>query len=127
MTSHLMLFFLIMSGSAAPRVIEVTLPESDVVSTMNATLELSISHDLRYYIGNREVTAGNLPEELAKSLSGQTDQLIRLNIDKSVPVEHLIKIYDIVTKYNTSTNSNVKIVLATEPPKQTSDDQSPEK
>jgi biopolymer transport protein ExbD len=114
----LMLFFLIVSTIAAPGLLKVSLPKSDAAPTGNKpTLDLSISHDYRYSIGNTEVPAERLPEELAKTLSGQTDQVIKLNIDKSVPVEYLVKIYDLVIKYNASTKSNVRVVLATEPPK----------
>jgi biopolymer transport protein ExbD len=104
----LMLFFIIMSTILNPSVVKLTLPNSkNSQSIHKKEVTLSITKDMRYYVGNTETTKDNLELVLAGEVKGTADAIIVLRVDNSLSIQDLVDILQIGNKLN------VKMVLAT--------------
>lgn len=104
----LMLFFIIMSTILNPSVVKLTLPNSknsQAIHTKEVTL--SITKDMRYYVGNTETTKDNLELVLAGELKGEANAIVVLRVDNSLSIQNLVDVLQIGNKLN------VKMVLAT--------------
>lgn len=72
-------------------------------------ISVTIKDDLTYYLNDQPVTVDEIEPQLAALLQGTEEGVVVLNIDKSVPVEHLAKVAGIATSLN------AKVTLATVP------------
>jgi len=105
----LMLFFLIVSTLASPNAIKLLLPKAATGQTVpKQKIELSVTADLRVYLGKREVDKANLETELKNEAAGKENPTVVLKVDKSVTVENLIQVVDACNK------AKVPMVIATE-------------
>mgnify|MGYP003312059567 FL=1 len=73
------------------------------------TISVSINKDLDFYINENQVIESNLENELKQVLSQQQEPAIILHADKTVDIEHVVKVMDIAYR------NKYKIVLATKP------------
>ena len=71
-------------------------------------VSVTITPDLKYYINDKVVSADNLEVTLRGLLQGEEGAVI-LNVDKSVPVEYLVRVAGIATSFN------AKVSIATKP------------
>lgn len=108
----LIIFFLLTSTFVNPNALNLVLPSSQSKTTVNQPLSVSISADLKYYIGKQQVRPENLRPLLTEQLKNQPDPTIVLNAEKSVPIEKVVAIMDIAN------DLKVKMVLATAPIKE---------
>ncbi len=108
----LILFFLLTSTIVNPNALNLVLPSSLSKTTVNQPVSVSISADLKYYIGKEPVQFVNLRPMITEQLKNQTDATIVLNAEKSVPIEKVVEIMDIAN------DLKVKMVLATTPLKE---------
>ena len=105
----LMLFFLIASTVVNPNVVKLLLPRSSTGQAVSKKqVAISITKDLHYYIENKLVTETGLQEDLEKMAGTHTELTIVLRVEKSVDIQHVVKIIDIANKLK------FKMVLATE-------------
>jgi biopolymer transport protein ExbD len=107
----LLIFFMITSTLVSPTAIKVSLPRANSQVTTKTSLSVSVTEELRYYIDGTETTRDALPSSLALALGRNTmdEQVVSLNIDKAVPVEHLVYVMQACN------NLKAKVVLATQP------------
>lgn len=104
----LMLFFIIMSTILNPSIIKLSLPNSKNSQSIHTKeITLSITKDMRYYIGNTETTKDNLELVLAGEIKGSADAIVVLRVDNSLSIQDLVDVLQIGNKLN------VKMVLAT--------------
>ncbi|HRI28239.1 MAG TPA: biopolymer transporter ExbD [Chitinophagales bacterium] len=108
----LIIFFLLTSTFVNPNALNLVLPSSQSKTTVNQPLSISISADLKYYIGKQQVRPENLRPLLTEQLKNQPDPTIVLNAEKSVPIEKVVAVMDIAN------DLKVKMVLATAPIKE---------
>ena len=108
----LILFFLLTSTFVNPNALNLVLPSSLSKTTVSKPVSVSISADLKYYIGNEQVQFVNIRPMVIEQLKKQTDATIVLNAEKSVPIEKVVEIMDIAN------DLKVKMVLATAPLKE---------
>lgn len=108
----LIIFFLLTSTFVNPNALNLLLPSSQSKTTVNQPVSVSISADLKYYIGKQPVRLENMRSLLTEQLKGQKDATIVLNAEKSVPIEKVVEIMDIAN------DLKVKMVLATAPIKE---------
>lgn len=106
----LLMFFLIISTMVTPSIVKITLPQASAAKnmTMQKTVMLSITEDLRYFINNKEVTFEEIEPNLkqiveAKSENEEVDVI--LQADKSLNLQEVIDVINIGYKLN------IKMVL----------------
>ena len=74
-------------------------------------ISVTITPDLQYFVNDKPTPFENIEPELAGLLSGtaQGEGVVVLHVDKTVPVEHLVKVAGIATQLK------AKVTLATLP------------
>ena len=92
--SLLLLFFMLTMPSMAPIGLTINLPNSYTSKDINPQIRVTITSELAYYIDNELVTLEEFRNLLEKKIS-EKSKLILLQVDKSVPIQHMIKIVDI--------------------------------
>ena len=105
----LLIFFMLTSTLVSPNALKLLLPNSKSKTLEKQTLSVSINKDLDFYINENQVIESNLENELKQVLSQQQEPAIILHADKTVDIEHVVKVMDIAYR------NKYKIVLATKP------------
>ena len=105
----LLIFFMLTSTLVSPNALKLLLPNSKSKTLEKQTISVSINKDLDFYINENQVIENNLESELKEVLSNQKEPAIILHADKSVDIEHVVKVMDIAYR------NKYKIVLATKP------------
>ena len=105
----LLIFFMLTSTLVSPNALKLLLPNSKAKTLEKQTISVSISKDLDFYINENQVIISNLENELKQVLSQQQEPAIILHVDKTVDIEHVVKVMDIAYR------NKYKIVLATKP------------
>ena len=105
----LLIFFMLTSTLVSPNALKLLLPNSKAKTLEKQTLSVSITEGIEYYIENRQVNIENLEQELITLLSEKIEPGIVLHADKTVDIEHAVKVMDIAYR------NNYKLVLATNP------------
>ena len=105
----LLIFFMLTSTLVSPNALKLLLPNSKAKTLEKQTISVSINKDLDFYINENKVIESNLENELKQVLSQQQEPAIILHADKTVDIEHVVKVMDIAYR------NKYKIVLATKP------------
>ena len=105
----LLIFFMLTSTLVSPNALKLLLPNSKSKTLEKQTISVSINKDLDFYINENPVIENNLESELKEVLSNQKEPAIILHADKTVDIEHVVKVMDIAYR------NKYKIVLATKP------------
>lgn len=105
----LLIFFMLTSTLVSPNALKLLLPNSKSKTLEKQTISVSINKDLDFYINENQVIENNLESELKEVLSNQEEPAIILHADKTVDIEHVVKVMDIAYR------NKYKIVLATKP------------
>lgn len=120
----LLIFFMLTSTIVSPNAINLLLPKSDSGKQLiNRAIEVYIDEDLQYFVNPG--SSKDLPveyEELLPALQNATAQdksdmkSIVLRADKSVPVENVVALMDVLNQLNEQfpEGERYKMVLATE-------------
>ena len=85
------------------------MPNSKAKTLEKQTISISINKELDFYINENQVIESNLENELKSILANQEEPAIILHADKTVDIEHVVKVMDIAYR------NKYKIVLATKP------------
>ncbi len=105
----LLIFFMLTSTLVSPNALKLLLPNSKARTLEKQTLSVSITPEIDYYIGDKQVAIENLEQELKLELAGQEEPAIVLHADKTVDIEYAVKVMDIAYR------NRYKVVLATNP------------
>ena len=105
----LLIFFMLTSTLVSPNALKLLLPNSKARTLEKQTLSVSITPEIDYYIGDKQVEIENLEQELKLELAGQEEPAIVLHADKTVDIEYAVKVMDIAYR------NKYKVVLATNP------------
>ena len=105
----LLIFFMLTSTLVSPNALKLLLPNSKAKTLEKQTISISINKELDFYINENQVIESNLENELKAILSDQEEPAIILHADKTVDIEHVVKVMDIAYR------NKYKIVLATKP------------
>ena len=106
----LLIFFMLTSTLVTQNALELVLPQSSSKNTETTSLSVSIEkkdNAINYYIDKEEVEFEKLEAKLIIKLRDLKDKGIVLNADKSVEIEHVVKVMEIAY------NNKFKLVLAT--------------
>ena len=105
----LLIFFMLTSTLVSPNALKLLLPNSKAKTLEKQTISISINKELDFYINENQVIESNLENELKAILADQEEPAIILHADKTVDIEHVVKVMDIAYR------NKYKIVLATKP------------
>jgi len=105
----LLIFFMLTSTLVSPNALKLLLPNSKARTLEKQTLSVSITQEIDYYIGDKQVAIENLEQQLKFELAGQEEPAIVLHADKTVDIEYAVKVMDIAYR------NKYKVVLATNP------------
>jgi len=105
----LLIFFMLTSTLVSPNALKLLLPSSKAKTLEKQTISISITKDIKFYINDQEVSEQNIEQELKLIIDNKLEPGIILHTDKSVDIDHVVKIMDIAYR------NKYKIVLATKP------------
>ncbi len=105
----LLIFFMLTSTLIAPNAIKLLLPKSSTQTAAKPLVTVSITQDLKYYFGTKQVSFSQLEPLLENELKYRVEPTISLHADRSVPVEHVVKVMNIARRHK------YKVILATAP------------
>ena len=105
----LLIFFMLTSTLVSPNALKLLLTNSKSKTLEKQTISISIDKNINFYIDENQVDINELETRLINILSSELEPAIILHSDKSVEIEHVVKIMDIAYR------NNYKIVLATDP------------
>lgn len=105
----LLIFFMIASTLVTTNAIDILLPKASGKTENKKSIAVSIKKDLTYYIDQSRVGESVLETELISALSKKEQPTIVLRAEKSVPVEHVVKVMDIANR------NKFKVILAVQP------------
>ena len=105
----LLIFFMLTSTLVSPNALKLLLPNSKSKTLEKQTISISIDKNINFYIDENQVDINELETRLINILGSELEPAIILHSDKSVEIEHVVKIMDIAYR------NNYKIVLATDP------------
>ena len=105
----LLIFFMLTSTLVSPNALKLLLPNSKAKTLEKQTISVSITKDLQFYINENQVAENKIEKELKLIVKNEKEPAIILHTDKSISIEHVVKIMDIAYR------NKYKIVLATNP------------
>jgi len=105
----LLIFFMLTSTLVSPNALKLLLPNSKAKTLEKQTISVSITKDLQFYINENQVAENKIEKELKLIIKNEKEPAIILHTDKSISIEHVVKIMDIAYR------NKYKIVLATNP------------
>ena len=105
----LLIFFMLTSTLVSPNALKLLLPNSKAKTLEKQTISISINKDIHFYVNENRVYESNLEQEIKEIVNKTEEPAIILHADKSVDIEHVVKIMDIAYR------NKYKIVLATKP------------
>ena len=90
----LLIFFMLTSTLVSPNALKLLLPSSKAKTLEKQTISISINKDIHFYINENRVEESNLEQEIIEIVQKEEDPII-LHADKSVDIEHVVKVMDI--------------------------------
>ena len=105
----LLIFFMLTSTLVSPNALKLLLPSSKARTLEKQTVSVSITRDIAFFINENKVQEANIERELKLILDNINEAAIILHADKTVDIEHVVKVMDIAYR------NKYKIVLATTP------------
>jgi biopolymer transport protein ExbD len=114
----LLIFFMLTSTLVAPNAIKLLLPSSNSrAMEQPPKIAISINQDLDYFLQGVQVSEQALEYGLLELLQGKQSASIRLEADKTIPVQYIVNVIDIVNSVNKQYDAKHKVILATSPKK----------
>ncbi|RIJ41534.1 ExbD/TolR family protein [Pontibacter oryzae] len=105
----LLIFFMLTSNFVTPSGLPVSLPSSKTSDIVMQKISVTITEDMQYYLNDKPIALEEIEPQLTELLQGTEEGAVVLHVDKSVPVEHLVKVAGIAK------NLNASVTLATVP------------
>jgi biopolymer transport protein ExbD len=113
----LLIFFMLTSTLISPNAIKLLLPKSNSKTMAKQTLTIYINDELQYFVEENPVAEQSLENIVFQKISNMDNATIVLRADKTVPVQYIVNIIDVVNNINKSTKTKHKVILATSPRK----------
>jgi biopolymer transport protein ExbD len=105
----LLIFFMIASTLVTTSAIDILLPKASGKTENKKSVAVSIKENLTFYVDQKLVGESMLEDELKTVLANKEEPTIVLRADKSVAVEHVVKVMDIANR------NKFKVILAVKP------------
>jgi biopolymer transport protein ExbD len=105
----LLVFFMLTSNFVTPSGLPISVPTTKASVKTIPKVNVGVTKDLRYFVNEVEFPLDLLEEELRYQLSRSSEGVVVLQIDKDVPVQHLVNVAGIATKLQ------AKVTIAAKP------------
>lgn len=105
----LLIFFMISSTMISPNAIKLLLPKSNSQISAKPVTTVSITGNLQYYLETQHIDLSQLEPLLKEKLKGIKDPTISLHVERTVPIEEVVKVMNIAK------NNQIRVILATSP------------
>ena len=103
----LLIFFMVTSTLISPNALKLLLPKSSNQTAAKPITTVSIDKNYNFYIETTPVPFSQLENKLQRRLAREEDPTISLHVDKSVPMEQVVKVMNIAK------DNKYKLILAT--------------
>ncbi|OJW68946.1 MAG: biopolymer transporter ExbD [Candidatus Amoebophilus sp. 36-38] len=90
----LLIFFMLTVSFVTPIGLAIDLPASHSANIVTPQVQVTITSKLDYYVDNEPVRYEELGTILQQKIS-QKSNLVLLQVDRSVPIQHMIQVVDI--------------------------------
>ncbi len=104
----LLIFLMLTVSSVTPQALPVDLPTSNNADILLPQVNVTITAALDYYVDQQKTTREQLAGLLQQKLE-QDQRLVLLQVDKSVPIAHVIYVTDIAASLQ------AQVAVATQP------------
>ncbi len=111
----LLIFFMLTSTLVAPNAIKLLLPSSESRTMAKQSVTLYVDDAAQIFLEDIPVDLNNLYSGLTGKIGNETEASVVLRSDKSVPIQNIVSIIDVVNKINAQYNTKHKVILATQP------------
>lgn len=109
----LLIFFMLTSTIVSPNAIKLLLPKANGQTKSPQTVELSVTEDLKYFVGSKEVSYDNLRNELSSELikyEGENPEpAVKLRFAKNLTIQDLVAVMKL------GTEMKLRMILETKP------------
>ncbi len=105
----LLIFFMITSTLVSPNALKLLLPQSNNQTSAKAITSVSIDKNFNFFIETTPIPLADLERQLQVKLMDAQDPTISLHVEKSVPMEEVVKVMNIAAR------NKYKLILATAP------------
>ena len=105
----LLVFFMVTSTLVSPNALKLLLPRSNSQTAAKPITTVSITADRQFYVEQTPVPITAMAGYLQQKLEGVEDPTISLHVDRTVPMEEVVKVMNIAK------DSHYKLILATAP------------
>ncbi|MFT4754226.1 MAG: biopolymer transport protein ExbD [Salibacteraceae bacterium] len=103
----LLVFFIIASTMISPNGVDVLLPKGSTRTTKKNQVSVSITKDVKYFVGQREVSFDQLERTLQSMLAGEEKPGFLLRPEETVDVQYVVAVMEIANR------NKYQMVLAT--------------
>ncbi|MPQ46037.1 biopolymer transporter ExbD [Marinifilum sp. N1E240] len=103
----LLIFFMVTSTLISPNALKLLLPKSSNQTAAKPITTVSIDKNFNFFLETTPVPFSQLEHKLQRKLAREDDPTISLHVDKSVPMEQVVKVMNIAK------NNKYKLILAT--------------
>jgi len=103
----LLVFFIIASTMISPNGVDVLLPKGSTRTTKKNQVSVSITKDVKYYVGQREVKFDQLERTLQSMLEGEEKPGFLLRPEETVDIQYVVAVMEIANR------NKYQMVLAT--------------
>jgi len=103
----LLIFFMVTSTLISPNALKLLLPKSSNQTAAKPITTVSIDKNFNFFLETTPVPFSQLENKLQRKLAREDDPTISLHVDKSVPMEQVVKVMNIAK------NNKYKLNLAT--------------
>jgi len=103
----LLVFFIIASTMISPNGVDVLLPKGSTRTTKKNQVSVSITKDVKYFVGQREVQFDQLERTLQSMLEGEEKPGFLLRPEETVDIQYVVAVMEIANR------NKYQMVLAT--------------
>lgn len=111
----LLIFFILLSTMVSPNAIKLLLPSSSSRTMAKQNYTVYINDRYQYFVEQTYVEAADLEPAIFALTESNPESTIVLRVDRTVPVQYLVRVMDAVNKVNEQTGFKLKTILATSP------------
>ncbi|GHS87698.1 biopolymer transporter ExbD [Bacteroidia bacterium] len=111
----LLIFFILVSTLVSPNAIKLLLPSSNSKTMAKQTTTIYINEQLQFFIGEMPISETQLESSLAQALVNETEGVVVIRADKSVPIQYFVYIFDALNSINNKNGTKHKPILAVSP------------